>query len=114
MLTALVRNWWMMAARGSLAFAFGLVLLLSPRTTLDRLLLLFGMYALLDGIWAIVATRRAFPNLLGAWPVALGGAMSVGIGLLAIGWPFLPQRVVQLIILWGLMVGILEIFAAWS
>lgn len=114
MLTALVRNWWMMAARGSLAFVFGLVLLLSPRTTLDRLLLLFGVYALLDGIWAIVAARRAFPNLVGAWPVALGGAVSVGIGLLAIGWPFLPQRVVQLIILWGLMVGILEIFAAWS
>ena len=114
MLTALARNWWMMVVRGGLALVFGLVLLLSPRMTIDRLLLVFGAYALLDGIWAIVAARRASPNLLGAWPIALGGAVSVGIGLMAIGWPFLPQRVVQLIILWGLVVGGLEIFAASS
>jgi uncharacterized membrane protein HdeD (DUF308 family) len=114
MLTALARNWWMMVVRGGLALVFGLVLLLSPRMTIDGLLLVFGAYALLDGIWAIVAARRASPNLLGAWPIALGGAVSGGIGLMAIGWPFLPQRVVQLIILWGLVVGGLEIFAASS
>jgi len=114
MLTALVQNWWMMAARGSLAFVFGLLLLLSTGMTFDRLLLLFGAYALLDGIWAIVAARRAFPNLLDAWPVVLGGAVSAGIGLLAIGWPFLPPHMVQLMILWGLIVGTLEIIAARS
>jgi uncharacterized membrane protein HdeD (DUF308 family) len=112
MLTALVRNWWMMVARGALAIVFGLLLLLSPRMPFDRLLVLFGVYAILDGTWAIVAARRASPSLLGAWPIALGGAVSVGIGLLAIGWPFLPQRVVQLIVVWGLVVGGLEIIGA--
>ena len=112
MLTALVRNWWMMVVRGGLAMAFGLVLLLSRRVTLDGLVLLFGVYAVLDGIWATVAARRASSRPLGAWPIALGGVVSVALGVLAIVGPFLAQSIVQLIAAWGLMVGGLEIIGA--
>ena len=114
MLTALVRNWWMMVVRGGLAMAFGLVLLLSRRVTLDGLVLLFGVYAVLDGIWATVAARRASSRPLGAWPIALGGVVSVALGVLAIVGPFLAQSIVQLIAAWGLMVGGLEIIGARS
>jgi uncharacterized membrane protein HdeD (DUF308 family) len=38
--------------------------------------------------------------------------VSVVIGALCIGWPFLPPRIVQLIVGWGFIVGGLEVIAA--
>jgi uncharacterized membrane protein HdeD (DUF308 family) len=111
MLIALVRNWWMMAVRGSLALAFGLVLLLSPVLQLDRVVGLFGAYAVLDGIWSLAAARRASKSVVAVWPIALGAVVSIAIGILAIGWPFVPARVVQLLAGWGLIVGGLEVVA---
>ena len=55
----LARNWWALALRGVLAMIFGVVALLMPGITLEVLILLFGAYAGVDGIFAIVAGVRA-------------------------------------------------------
>ncbi len=57
-LGSLVRTWWMMAIRGGLAIALGLAVLLWPGVTLSSVVLLFGVYAILDGAWAIGAGAR--------------------------------------------------------
>ena len=55
MVDVLARNAWMLVARGIFAVIFGLVARLWPGITLAALVLLFGVYALMDGIFAIAA-----------------------------------------------------------
>jgi uncharacterized membrane protein HdeD (DUF308 family) len=109
---ALVRNWWMMAIRGVLAIAFGAALLLWPGVTFSIVVLLFGVYAVVDGGWSIAAANRAPTRLGQTWPVMLEGIVSVAIGVLALVWPFLPLSFVSLVVFWGVVTGILELAAA--
>ena len=47
-------HWWALALRGAIAILFGLAALLRPGIALEALILLFGAYALVDGVFAIV------------------------------------------------------------
>jgi uncharacterized membrane protein HdeD (DUF308 family) len=109
---ALVHNWWMMAGRGGLAIVFGFVLLLWPNVTLPIVVLLFGAYALLDGVWTIAAGWRASAKLFDAWPVTLEGMVSVALGALSLLWPFVPRQFIYVLAGWGIVTGALEILAA--
>src|ERR671923_2512153 len=55
MKTMLARNWWVLALRGVLAIIFGVLAFLWPGLTLITLVLLFGAYALVDGVFAVIA-----------------------------------------------------------
>jgi uncharacterized membrane protein HdeD (DUF308 family) len=55
MLAYLTRHWWSVALRGVLAVAFGVVAWIWPNITLHALVLLFGFYALVDGLLALAA-----------------------------------------------------------
>jgi uncharacterized membrane protein HdeD (DUF308 family) len=50
MLQLLARRWWALALRGAIAVLFGLLTLFIPGVTLISLVMLFGFYAILDGI----------------------------------------------------------------
>jgi uncharacterized membrane protein HdeD (DUF308 family) len=111
-LSALVRNWWMMAIRGVLAMAFGVSIVVWPGATLSTVVLLFSVYAILDGAWTIGAGTRASTGVFDAWPVLLEGAVSVGLGLVALAWPFVPRQFAYVLAAWGLITGVLELVAA--
>jgi hypothetical protein len=89
---ALVKNWWMMAVRGVLAMLFGIAILAWPHASLLTVVVLFGGYAILDGLWAIGAVVRASPRgpAREVWPIAAEGGASLGLGILALVWPFKP------------------------
>jgi len=59
MAEALARNWWAIALSGAAAILFGLVALLMQGVTIAALVLLFGVYMAVDGVFAIVAGVRA-------------------------------------------------------
>jgi len=111
-LTSLVRNWWMMAIRGVLAIAFGVSIVVWPSVTLSIVVLLFSVYAILDGAWTISAGTRTSTRAFDAWPLLLEGAVSVGLGLVALAWPFVPRQFVYVLAAWGLITGVLELVAA--
>lgn len=98
---ALVRNWWMVAIRGGLAMLFGASILLWPNSTLFSVVLLFGVYAVLDGLWAMSSACRASKHLLDAWPVALEGVVSLALGLLSLVWPFISRELIYFIAGWA-------------
>lgn len=50
----LKRNWWWVALRGVVAILFGIAAFVWPGPTLAALVILFGAYALVDGIFAIL------------------------------------------------------------
>jgi uncharacterized membrane protein HdeD (DUF308 family) len=79
-LTPLVRNWWMMAIRGLLAMAFVGSLVIWPGLTLSIVVLLFSIYATIDGAWSIAAGMRPSTGFGGVWPVLLEGGVSTALG----------------------------------
>jgi uncharacterized membrane protein HdeD (DUF308 family) len=111
-LATLARNWWMMAVRGVFAILFGLILVLQPDVTLPTLVVLFGAYAVLDGLWAIGSAIRVSERSFDAWPIALEGVVSVVLGSIALLWPFVSREFIYVIVFWGLLTGILEILTA--
>ena len=66
----------MLAVRGGLGILLGLVVLLSPLVGVGKLVVLFGSYAFLDGIWAVGWAVRASRRPLEGGPVVLEGALS--------------------------------------
>lgn len=114
LLATLARNWWMIGARGVLAVVFGLLLLLRPGTPLDRVVSLFGIYAILDGVWAMAAALWVTRTSLIAWPVLLEGAVSLVLGMVAESWPLMPRDLISAIATWAVLTGVLEIVAGVS
>ncbi len=113
MLTQLTRNWWAMALRGVFAITCGLMALAWPGVTLELLVLFFGAYMLVDGIFAIVA---AFSNRAGHdswWVLLLEGLVGIFTGLITFARPGLTTLVLfYTISFWAIVTGILEIIAA--
>ena len=111
-LEPLVKNWWMMAARGVLALLFGAAIALWRIPVFDAVIISFGTYAIVDGMLAIgSALLGARPRVAG-WPIALEGVVSVILGTLAFVWPILPRRVIAIVAVWGVLTGICEVVAA--
>jgi uncharacterized membrane protein HdeD (DUF308 family) len=102
----------MMAIRGGLAIAFGLAVLLWPNGNLPIVVVLFGAYALTDGVWAMVAAVWTGGRSMEAWPVALEGLVSAGLGALALARPFVPREFILVVAWWGLLTGVVEIVTA--
>jgi len=53
MITSLGRNWWLVALRGLVAIAFGILAIVFPNETVRTLLVLFAIFAIVDGLIAI-------------------------------------------------------------
>jgi uncharacterized membrane protein HdeD (DUF308 family) len=110
MFDQLISRWWIVAARGILAVAFGVVALLAPERTLAVLVSLFGIFALADGFFTIGA------GLALAWlTLFLEGIVGGAIGLLTLLNPAVAQvSFVFLIVAWALVTGVLELVGAFS
>src|ERR1700754_1360551 len=50
----LARNWWVLVLRGAAALIFGVLAFLWPHIALIALVLLFGAYVLVDGIFNLI------------------------------------------------------------
>ena len=59
---AFARHWWVLLLRGILAVLFGIIAFAMPGLTLITLVLLYGAYALVDGLIALFvgASSRAW------------------------------------------------------
>lgn len=113
MLSLLTRNWWLVVLRGVLAILFGIAALVWPTTTVLALVLLFGAYVLIDGIFAAVASLQGRDQYRNWWVLLLEGITGIIIGILTFVWPGITTLVlIYLIAAWALITGIFEIAAA--
>jgi len=108
----LARNWWALVLRGVAGVIFGVLTFLFPAVTLGGLILLFGAYAIVDGIFNIVA---AFVGRTGQpwWQLGLEGIVSIAAGVVTFAMPGLTALVLLWVIAgWAIVTGVLEIVAA--
>jgi len=105
-------NWWKLLLRGLVAIAFGILVFMQPGMSLEALVLLFGAYALIDGVMAIW-TAISGRNVIEHWVVLLlGGLCGVGIGVLTFMVPGITALVLEFYIaFWAILIGVLGIVA---
>ncbi|HVB21132.1 MAG TPA: DUF308 domain-containing protein [Ktedonobacteraceae bacterium] len=87
--TMVFRHWWAVALRGVIAILFGLMALFWPHLTLGVLVIFFGAFALVGGIFAVVAALgdRGVHN---RWGMLLAeGVVGIAIGLVTFFWPLI-------------------------
>jgi uncharacterized membrane protein HdeD (DUF308 family) len=109
----LARNWWALLIRGIAAVIFGLLALFWPPTAFVALVLVFGAYALVDGIFNLIAAIRA-PHTGRRWaPLVFEGIVSLVVGVITLWWPGISAFVlVMFIAAWSIVTGVAEIVAA--
>ncbi len=113
MFNQLFRNWWMLAVRGVMGIVFGIVALIWPESTKLALVLLFGAFAMADGIFAAAAGVASNGYFERWWAVLLEGLTGIVIGVLTFFWPNVTALVlIYFIAAWAVITGIFEIVAA--
>lgn len=111
----LTSHWWLFLVRGILALALGIAVPFFPGAALFTIAILFGVYAILDGIAALYAAFR-MTHADGRWGwlfvegiagLAAGGYALVfpGAAVFALAW---------LLGAWALITGILALGSAFS
>ena len=82
LLHALAKHWWVLLLRGVCAILFGVLTFVWPGITLLTLVLLYGAYALADGVLALAeAVMGGAPAP--RWWLALVGLLGIAVGILA-------------------------------
>jgi uncharacterized membrane protein HdeD (DUF308 family) len=109
----LAENWWSLAIRGLVALIVGAIAFVWPGITLAALVILFGAYALIDGVVSLAGAWRA-SRAHERWGVLLlEGIAGIVAAVIAILWPGITAyALVVLIAAWALVTGAFEIAAA--
>ena len=106
-------NWWSLVLRGAVAVLFGVVAILWPDITLDALIILFGAFALVDGVFSIAGAMNKAGDVPRWWVLLIQGLAGIVTGILAFVWPDLTAlALLYIIAAWALVTGVLEIVAA--
>ena len=113
MAVVLAMNWWAMALRGIVAILFAALTFFTPGITIAFLVFLFGGYALVDGILAIISAVRAVHGHRRWGSFLLEGVVGIAFGLFTFFVPGLTLLfLIYLVGAWAIVTGALEIAAA--
>jgi uncharacterized membrane protein HdeD (DUF308 family) len=107
-----VENRKALALRGLAGVVFGLVAFFLPGITLAMLVLVFGMYSFIDGVFAIAAAAHprlhSRPTLL-----LIEGAVGIGVGVASVLWTGMTAlMLVAFVAFWAIFTGALELVIA--
>lgn len=106
-------NWWALLLRGLLAIAFGVFVWMQPGISLATMVLLFGAFALAEGVLGVVTAISGRKGNDDWWVLLLWGLVSIGIGVLTFAAPGITAFVLLFYIaVWAIAVGVLQIIAA--
>jgi uncharacterized membrane protein HdeD (DUF308 family) len=113
MSAVLAKNWWAIVVRGVLGIIFGMIALFLPGVTMLSLVLVFSAYALVDGIFAIIAAMRAAREHKRWGLLVLEGIVNIVTAGIALLWPGITVVAFVLLVAgWALISGGLMLSAA--
>jgi len=100
--------------RGIAAVLFGVIALVWPKMTLSALVLVFGVFAVISGITAVVAALRS--TEIPGWGLLLfQGILGILAGAIALVFPGITALAfLYLLAAWAIITGVLEVIAPLS
>lgn len=115
MVAVLIGNWWALALRGVAAILFAVIAFFWPGITGAALVLLFAVYALADGIFAIAAALRAVRGHRPSGALLLEGLLDIVVAVVIFLWPG-PALIalIYLIAIWAIISGVSLVFAGFA
>jgi len=109
----LARNWWSLIIRGIAAILLGVVTFAWPGITLAALVLLYGAYALVDGVMAIIGAVRAVQSHERWGALLIEGIAGIVAAAITVAWPGITAlALVFVIAAWAIVTGVFELVAA--
>jgi uncharacterized membrane protein HdeD (DUF308 family) len=106
---ALVNNWWLFALRGVLALLFGVLAIFMPMAALAAFVLVFGVWAFIDGIHALALALTGWRS----WQLVLVGLVGIAVGLFTFFRPGITALgLYAAIAAWSIARGVLELVVA--
>jgi uncharacterized membrane protein HdeD (DUF308 family) len=114
MFALLFPDWRVIMLRAVAALAFGVLTLVWPGVTLWALVVLFGTYVLVDGVFELVDVVRNVPEVRAhrAW-LAFDGLIGIAAGVITLVWPAITAlALLYLIAFWALFTGAARLWFA--
>jgi uncharacterized membrane protein HdeD (DUF308 family) len=112
-LHALAKCWWVLLLRGIAAILFGVLAFAWPGLTLVTLVLLYGAFALVDGVLSLIAAFSGSAKPVPTWWLIVVGLLGIGAGVVTFLWPGITAVLLVMFIgAWALVHGIFEIIGA--
>ncbi len=113
MLNSMSHSWWVFALRGVAAIIFGILAFISPAATILALVIVFGAYAIVDGVLAAIVSIQMRKAVNQWWVGLIEGLVGIFVGIIALVYPLLTASALLLLIaFWAVVTGIMEIIAA--
>jgi uncharacterized membrane protein HdeD (DUF308 family) len=113
MLTRLAQSWYWIAIRGLFAVLFGIFAFIWPGITLAVLVLVWGAYAIADGVMALIAAYSMHEEGKPMGALIVVGILGIAAGIVTFFWPGMTALVLLLFIAsWAVLMGIFQIAAA--
>ncbi len=120
MIKTVLKYWWIFSLRGIIAIVFGLAALLWPALTLGVMVLLFGFFALLEGLLTVVSSFGKGDEK-GGWTLLLEGLVGLlvcvivllGTSIGSMLWPKVAAVMLVFYIAgWAILSGLFKIITA--
>jgi len=119
MVQLFAKYWWSFIGRGSIAILFGLIILSGAGSSLDLMVLFFGIFALLQGILSGIpglsklGGKIYFLLIEGAVGVLAGVLTFLGPGIGRMLWPEVATKTLLIFIsFWALLSGVAELIGS--
>ena len=112
LLNTLSRYWWLVLLRGIAFIAFGVLAFMWPGPTIALLVLLYGAFALVDGVLALAQAIMG-GNVESRWWLALIGVAGIAAGVITFMAPALAALWLLIFIAcWAIVLGVFQIIGA--
>lgn len=113
MAKVLASNWWVVLVRGLVAIAFGILTWLQPGISLASLVILFGAYSLVEGLFELFSAFSSKPHHEDWWVELLEGLLGISVGLITFFVPAVTTLALLFFIAaWAIARGVLQMVFA--
>ncbi len=109
----LTERWWVFVVRGVIAVLFGILCFVQPELSLTTLVLMFGIYAIADGVLGVFVAVTGRKELEDWWVLLLWGLIGIAAGVLTFAAPSITALILLFYIAaWAVVSGVLQIALA--
>jgi len=105
--------WWLLALKGVFAIIFGILILAWPAITIEIVIMLYGAFALIGGVFSMIIGLFSIGKNSSWWVLFLEGILGFVVGGIILKWPLITLLFLIIIIaFWAILSGIIQIITA--